>query len=257
MAEWLGKGLQNLLSQFDSECHLFILLHHSRNDTLLYLVATPIGNLSDITVRALEVLREVDYILCEDTRRACKLLQRYEIKNRLVPFHRFNEKSRERIILKDLSTGQNIALLSDAGMPTIADPGSKLVCACNKLDIVVTTLPGPSAPLTALSLSGLVTERFQFVGFLPKQSGKRQRLIKDLLFYPGVSICFESPYRLLKTLQDVNTISPDHSIYIARELTKKFEEMKSGKPRELLEYFGKRPVKGELTLLIPCETIAN
>lgn len=224
---------------------------------MLYLVATPIGNLSDITVRALEVLREVDYILCEDTRRACKLLQRYEIKNRLVPFHRFNERSRERLILQDLSMDKNIALLSDAGMPTISDPGSELVSACNKLGIVVTTLPGASAPLTALSLSGLVTERFQFVGFLPRQSGKRQRLIKDLLLYPGVSICFESPHRLIKTLQDINTISPDHLIYIARELTKKFEEMKSGNPKELLEYFGKKPVKGELTLLIPGHAMAN
>lgn len=224
---------------------------------MLYLVATPIGNLSDITLRALEVLQKVDYILCEDTRRACKLLQRYKIKNRLVPFHRFNEKSRERIILQDLSMGKNIALLSDAGMPTISDPGTELVSACNTLDIVVTTLPGASAPLTALSLSGLVTERFQFVGFLPRQSGKRQRLIKDLLLYPGVSICFESPHRLLKTLQDINTISPDHYIYIARELTKKFEEMKAGKPKELLEYFGKKPVKGELTLLIPGQAIAN
>lgn len=222
---------------------------------MLYLVATPIGNLSDITIRALQVLREVDYILCEDTRRACKLLQRYEIKNRLVPFHRFNEKSREKIILEDLSNGKNIALLSDAGMPTISDPGSILVAACNKLDIAVTTLPGPSAPLTALSLSGLVAERFQFVGFLPRQSGKRQCLIKELLLYPGISICFDSPHRLIKTLQDIQITSPNHFIYVARELTKKFEEMKSGTPNELLEYFGKKAVKGEITLLIPGHTV--
>lgn len=224
---------------------------------MLYLVATPIGNLSDITLRALEVLREVHYILCEDSRRACKLLQRYEIKNRLLPFHRFNEKTREKFILQDLLIGTKIALLSDAGMPTISDPGSELVSACNKLDIIVTTIPGASAPLTALSLSGLVTERFQFVGFLPKQRGKRQRFIKDLLAYPGVSICFESPHRLLKTLEDMNILSPDHLIYIARELTKKFEEMRFGKPKELLDYFGKKTVKGELTLLIPSYEIAR
>lgn len=218
---------------------------------MLYLVATPIGNISDITVRAIEVLRQVDYILCEDTRRACKLLQRYEIKNRLVPFHRFNEKSREKMILQDLSLDKNIALLSDAGMPTISDPGSSLVSACNKLELAVTTLPGPSAPLTALSLSGLITDRFQFLGFLPKQSGKRQCLIKELLLYPGVSICFESPHRLLKTLRDIDITNPDGLIYIARELTKKFEEMKSGKAKELIEYFEKKPVKGEITILIP------
>lgn len=223
---------------------------------MLYLVATPIGNISDITLRAIEVLREVDYILCEDTRRACKLLQRYEIKNRLVPFHRFNEKSRESIILQDLSVGKSIALLSDAGMPTISDPGSKLVSACNKLDIALTTLPGPSAPLTAFSLSGLATDRFQFLGFLPRQSGKRQRLFNELLLYPGVSICFESPHRLLKTLQDIEITSPEHLIYVARELTKKFEEMKWGKPKELMDYFGKKGVKGEITLLIPGHGIA-
>lgn len=208
-------------------------------------------------MRAIEVLRQVDYILCEDTRRACKLLQRYEIKNRLVPFHRFNEKSRERIILQDLSLDKNIALLSDAGMPTISDPGSALVSACNKLDIAVTTLPGPSAPLTALSLSGLITDRFQFLGFLPKQSGKRQGLLGELLLYPGVSICFESPHRLLKTLRDIDITSPDHLIYIARELTKKFEEMKSGKAKQLIEYFEKKPVKGEITILIPGNAIVD
>lgn len=208
-------------------------------------------------MRAIEILRQVDYILCEDTRRACKLLQRYEIKNRLVPFHRFNEKSREKIILQDLSLDKNIALLADAGMPTISDPGSGLVSACSKLNLTVTTLPGPSAPLTALSLSGLITDRFQFLGFFPRQSGKRQRLIRELLSYPGVSICFESPYRLLKTLRDIDITSPDHLIYIARELTKKFEEMKSGKAKELIEYFGKKPVKGEITILVPGDAIVG
>lgn len=218
---------------------------------MLYLIATPIGNLSDITFRAIEILQQVDYILCEDTRRACKLLQRYSIKNRLVPFHRFNEKSREKIILEELASGKNIALLSDAGMPTISDPGSALVAACNHLQIAVTTLPGPSAPLTALSLSGLITDRFQFLGFLPKQGGKKQRLLEEILLYPGVSICFESPHRLRKTLQDIDNVCTDRLIYIARELTKKFEELKSGKAKELLEYFAPKSVKGEITILIP------
>lgn len=218
---------------------------------MLYLIATPIGNLSDITFRAIEILQQVDYILCEDTRRACKLLQRYSIKNRLVPFHRFNEKSREKIILEDLAAAKKIALLSDAGMPTISDPGSKLVAACNRLQIAVTTLPGPSAPLTALSLSGLVTDRFQFVGFLPKPKGEKQRLLTEIFLYPGVSICFESPHRLRKTLQDIANLSPDRLIYIARELTKKFEEMKSGSAKQLLQYFAMKPVKGEITILIP------
>lgn len=218
---------------------------------MLYLIATPIGNLSDITFRAIEILQQVDYILCEDTRRACKLLQRYSIKNRLVPFHRFNEKSREKIILQELASGKNIALLSDAGMPTISDPGSGLVAACNHLQIAVTTLPGPSAPLTALSLSGLITDRFQFLGFLPKQGGRKQRLLEEILLYPGVSICFESPHRLRKTLQDIGNLCPDRLIYIARELTKKFEELKSGKANELLEYFAPKSVKGEITILIP------
>ncbi|GAB4184448.1 MAG: 16S rRNA (cytidine(1402)-2'-O)-methyltransferase [Simkaniaceae bacterium] len=217
---------------------------------MLYLVASPIGNLADISYRAVQVLKLVDYILCEDTRQTAKLLEKYHVQKKLYAFHKFNEKSLENSIIKDLKDQKNIALLSDAGTPTISDPGTKLVHLCRQLQIPLTSLPGPSAVLTALSLSGLEYDRFQFLGFLPKKAKDLLRVLEEMDAYPGVSVFFESPHRLVATLQHFHQAFPSKILYIARELTKKFEEFLTGTAQDLLHYFAEYSPKGEFTVLV-------
>ncbi len=213
---------------------------------MLYLVATPIGNLSDITLRALDVLRACDYVLCEDTRHSRLLLNHFDIQKPLKSHHKFNEASSCQEIISDLKDGKNIALVSDAGTPGISDPGHLLVKQCRQANVAVTALPGACAAITALTLSGLPTQRFQFVGFLPKKEQELRLLLIELLHYPGVSICYEGPHRLCDTLKALGT----YQVTVARELTKLYEECLTAPAQELLEHFNTNPPRGEIVLLI-------
>lgn len=218
--------------------------------TLLYLIATPIGNLKDITFRAIEILNSCDYILCEDTRHSQILLQHYQINKPLKSFHKFSEASKEDSIISDLQKGQTIGVISDAGTPGISDPGARLVQKCAELDIPITSIPGPCAAISALTSSGLETDRFQFFGFLPKKKEDLRQTISEFLRFPGTSICYESPKRLIETLEEIHAMAPDRKVVVARELTKKFEEIKRGKAQELLDYWQTNPLKGEVVLMI-------
>lgn len=217
---------------------------------MLYLVATPIGNLSDISHRALETLHSCDYILCEDTRHTKKLLDYYQISKPLKSFHKFNESQKENGVIHDMLSGKNIALVTDAGTPGISDPGAKLVKRSLAENISVVAIPGPCAAIVALSCSGFDTVRFQFLGFLPRKAGELRRLLKDILTYPSTTICYESPHRLVQLLESLEELAPKRKLAVARELTKKFEEIKHGTARELLEHWKEREVKGEIVLLI-------
>jgi 16S rRNA (cytidine1402-2'-O)-methyltransferase len=217
---------------------------------VLYLVATPIGNLADISFRAVEILKHCDYILCEDTRHSSTLLNHYEIKKPLQSYHKFNEKSLEERILKDLQEDKTICLISDAGTPGIADPGAQLVKKCRELTLQVVAIPGACAAISALTISGFDTERFQFLGFLPKKMEENKKALYEALAYDGTSIFYESPNRLIDTLLLINEISPKRKIGVARELTKRFEEYVSGTAHELITHWGTSQIKGEIVLLI-------
>ena len=217
---------------------------------MLYIVATPIGNLSDFTFRAIETLKKSDYILCEDTRHSRTLLEHYQIEKKLVSFHKFNENYKETQVLQDLQNGQIISLISDAGTPGISDPGEHLIHSCIENNIAVTPIPGCCAAITALSASGLDTTLFQFIGFLPKKAGELKKLMQGILPYRGSSICYESPNRLISVLELIEELEPDRPLVVARELTKKFEEIKRGTARELLEKWKKTPLKGEIVLIV-------
>jgi 16S rRNA (cytidine1402-2'-O)-methyltransferase len=217
---------------------------------VLYIVGSPIGNLSDISLRALEVLRQVNRIAAEDTRRIRILLNHYEIEKPLLSYHEFNEAKRTAEIIEYLEQGESIALVSDAGMPAISDPGFRLISRCQQNQIPFTVIPGPSAVTTALVGSGLPVDRFFFGGFLPHKSGQRERELRAALERECSSIYFESPYRLLKTLEVLSTLEPSRPLCVARELTKHFEEFRRGTASELREHFTAHPPKGEITLVI-------
>ncbi len=217
---------------------------------MLYLVATPIGNLADISYRAIATLKKCDYILCEDTRYSKRLLDAYEIDRPLRSYHKFNERERLESILADLREGKEIALISDAGTPGICDPGMRLAAACIEENLYFTTIPGPNAALTALSLSGLSTERFQFLGFLPKGQGQLTKLFEQIFDYPGTTIVYETPHRLAKTLSLLHKINPKRRIVIARELTKLHEQCLRGTVENLLPIVQATPPRGEIVLLI-------
>ena len=221
---------------------------------MLYVVATPIGNLSDITFRAIETLKNCNYILCEDTRHSGILLHHYEIKKPLKSFHKFSEMAKQDEIIEDLKQGLSICLISDAGTPGISDPGEKLIQACLKNDIQVIAIPGACAAITALCCSGLNTERFQFLGFLPRKAGELKRALQELLAYPGTTICYESPNRLIDVLEQLQELAPDRALVVARELTKKFEEIKRGKALDLITYWKEATLKGEIVLMISAAT---
>lgn len=224
---------------------------------MLYLVATPIGNLADITLRALEILKSCDYILCEDTRHSLILLQHYQIRKPLKSYHKFNEAALAESILHDLEAGKHICLISDAGTPGISDPGADLVKLCTERDLAVTAIPGPCAAIQALSCSGLPTERFQFWGFLPRKENELKRELQAILAYPGTTICYESPHRLLKVLEYIQSMQPERLLVVGRELTKKFEEMVRGSPTTLIEHWQHTPLKGEIVLLISPASAEN
>jgi 16S rRNA (cytidine1402-2'-O)-methyltransferase len=217
---------------------------------MLYIVATPIGNLDDITLRALEVLRSVDLIAAEDTRHSSNLLRHFDIRKPVISYHEHNEAMRAEELSKRLSAGENVALVTDAGMPVLSDPGARLVRKCIERNLPFTIIPGPSAILTALVGSGISTERFCFRGFLPVKSGQRERELRIALERAETTIFFESPHRIMKTLSKCAEIMPTRRLCIARELTKKFEEFQRGTAVELIAHYSDRPVKGEITLVV-------
>jgi 16S rRNA (cytidine1402-2'-O)-methyltransferase len=217
---------------------------------MLYVIATPIGNLGDITLRALEILRDVDVIAAEDTRHSGILLKRYEIAKPLLSFHEHNEAMRTAHLVERIERGDNIALISDAGTPGISDPGMRLVRECIKRDLPYTVVPGASSILTALVGSGFNVDTFFFGGFLPNKSGGRERELLAAAERPVTSIFFESPHRLLKTLRAATGVLHDRRLCVARELTKKFEEFRSGTAGELLVHYQTRAPKGEIVLVI-------
>jgi 16S rRNA (cytidine1402-2'-O)-methyltransferase len=217
---------------------------------VLYLVATPIGNLEDITLRALRILREADQIAAEDTRHTQKLLTHYEISRPLVSYHEHNEMTRAPELIVALEQGAKIALVSDAGMPLVSDPGHRLVELCLRHHIPVVPVPGPSASLAALAASGLSNEEFLFVGFLPQRSGERRRALERLRIEDRTLILYEAPHRIAECVTDAREILGDRPACLAREVTKVHEEFRRGKLSEIEESLRERPAKGEITLLI-------
>ncbi len=216
---------------------------------MLYIIPTPIGNLKDITLRALEILREVDGIICEDTRRTSLLLNHFQIKKPLIILNDYNEFKTFPSIIERLKLGQNLALVSDAGTPLISDPGYKLVRECITQNIKVDSLPGPSSVITALTLSGLPPDKFIFLGYPPEKPGARKKLFRSLCGHlRGVSIMFVSPYKLLRTLQDMKEVFGDTEVVLAHELTKIHQSVEKKKISEWLTQL-KNP-KGEYILLL-------
>jgi len=220
-----------------------------------YVVATPIGNLEDITFRAIETLKNVDLILCEDTRVTQKLLNKYEIKKPTMSYHAQSKLAKTDKIFDLLKEGKDLALVSDAGTPTISDPGAMLIAKIktefDESEVQVIPIPGASALITALSASGLTTHEFTFLGFLPHKKG-RETLFKEIASSDRTMVFYESPHRILKTLESLIKFCPEKKVCIARELTKIYEEFKTGLPAELLEYLTKNPdkIRGEFTVLV-------
>ena len=217
---------------------------------MLYVVATPIGNLGDITLRALEVLKSADVIAAEDTRHSGILLKHFEIKKPLVSYHEHNEAMRTAQLVERLAAGENVALITDAGMPGLSDPGARLIRECIQRDLPFTIIPGASSISTALVGSGFSTEKFFYGGFLPVKSGRRERELRAAAAREETSVFFESPYRLVKTLIACAGIMPDRQLCVARELTKKFEEFRRGTAADLEAHYTARPPKGEIVLLV-------
>jgi 16S rRNA (cytidine1402-2'-O)-methyltransferase len=218
---------------------------------ILYVVATPIGNLEDITLRALRVLREVDVIACEDTRHTRKLLEHFGIDKPSVSYHEHNEAARAAELVARLAAGASIALVSDAGTPLVSDPGYRVVAAAIAAGIVVTPVPGPSAALGALAASGLATDAFRFCGFLPPKSGARRKALEQLRGESCTLVFYEAPHRIVETLADVGEVYGARTVVVARELTKLHEEFLRGSAAEVREQLaGRAAVKGECTLLI-------
>lgn len=216
----------------------------------LYIVATPIGNLKDITLRALEILKSVDLIAAEDTRHTKKLLQHYDIHKPLTSYFEHNQLKKAPHIIGQLKSGKSIALVSDAGTPGISDPGFVIIREAIKEGIKVESIPGPSALICGLVLSGLPTDRFVFEGFLPPKSAARRKRLEALKDEQRTIILYESPHRVLKTLQDMADIMPQANLACVREATKMFEEVVRGKPAHLLGHFTKTSPKGEFILVL-------
>ena len=219
----------------------------------LYLVATPIGNLEDITLRALRTLKECDVVAAEDTRRTGQLLKHFDISKPLLSYFQFNEARRSEQIIERLRRGEKVALVTDAGSPGISDPGERVVKAATAAGLRVESVPGPSALVAALTASGLPTEEFHFIGFLPHKSGQRRRELERLKSIAGTLVFYESPYRVEKLVVELNDLFAGRQVVLARELTKKFEEYLRGTPAELLEVLKRRSLKGEFVVLVAGE----
>jgi 16S rRNA (cytidine1402-2'-O)-methyltransferase len=216
----------------------------------LYLVATPIGNLEDITARALRVLRDCEIVAAEDTRRTGLLLHHLGLRKSLLSYHKFNEARRSDEILEHLARGATVALVTDSGTPGICDPGERVVRAASAAGHRVEPVPGPCALVAALTASGLPTGEFHFVGFLPHKSGQRRRELTRLLALPGTLVLYESPHRLERLLDELTDLAPARQTVVARELTKRFEEFRRGTPGELGALARRRPCRGECVVLV-------
>ena len=219
----------------------------------LYLVATPIGNLEDVTLRAVRTLRECDVVAAEDTRRTGQLLKHFGIWKPLLSYFQFNEAKRSEEVLERLRRGEKVALVTDAGSPGISDPGERVVKAAIAAGLRVEPVPGPSALVAALTASGLPTEEFHFIGFLPHKQGQRRRELERLKRFGGTLVLYESPYRVAKLLAELNELFAGRQVVLARELTKKFEEYLRGTPAELLEVLKHRSLKGEFVVMVAGE----
>jgi 16S rRNA (cytidine1402-2'-O)-methyltransferase len=216
----------------------------------LFVVATPIGNLEDITLRALRVLREVDLIACEDTRQTAKLLNHYQIEKPTTSYHDYNEIEKADRLLAQLQSGKTVALVSDAGTPCISDPGYRIVRASLEAGIRVIPLPGPCAFVTALSACGRPTDLFTFLGFLPSKKGARRKVLESLKTTPGTLVFYETAQRIVESLQDVEDVLGTRSVTIAREMTKVYEEIFFGSTVEAIQRYTPSAVKGEIVLII-------
>jgi 16S rRNA (cytidine1402-2'-O)-methyltransferase len=216
----------------------------------LYVVATPIGNLEDITLRALRVLKEVDVIACEDTRQTLKLLSHFEIQKRLISYHEHNEITQAPELVIEMEQGAKVALVTDAGTPAISDPGHRLVTLCLRHEIPIIPIPGPSAFVAALSASGIPSDEFSFVGFLPSRQSERRKTLRAIGSEPRTLVLYEAPHRVLDTLEDALEILGNRPAVIARELTKVYEEFVRGYLQDLVEAARKKKARGEITLLI-------
>ncbi len=217
---------------------------------MLYIVATPIGNLDDITFRAIQTLKSVDYIAAEDTRHSGILMKKYDIKTPLISFHSFSGRGKIEHIIELMKNGKNVALISDAGTPGISDPGYVLIKAAIHENIEVSPIPGVSAFLAALSVSGMATHEFFYLGFLPKKKG-RKTLLESLKNEKRTVVFYESPHRLIRTLEDlIEYFGSDKTVIIARELTKIHEEIFRGTVQEAFEYFSRKSIKGEFVIML-------
>lgn len=222
-----------------------------QNPGTLYVVATPIGNLGDITIRALEILKSVDLILCEDTRTFGTLKHKFDISAKLLSYHNYNEEKRSNEVLQILQSGKNVALVSDAGTPLISDPGYRVLNLLRHEEIKICPIPGPSSLTASLSVSGLETDKFVFLGFLPPKEGKRSSILETYLGLPLSIVCFESPYRIKKVLESLAQIAPHRQLSLQRELTKLHEEILNGTAAEILKTLeGRQNIKGEIVLII-------
>jgi 16S rRNA (cytidine1402-2'-O)-methyltransferase len=216
----------------------------------LYVVSTPIGNLEDITLRALRILREVQVVAAEDTRHSRGLLSRYDIHTPLTSYHDFNKEEKTPVLLQKLSEGESVALVSDAGTPTVSDPGYYLITQAIAAGVPVSPVPGPSAVLSAIAVSGLPTDAFLFDGFLPKKRGARSRRLTELSAERRTLVFFESPHRILAVLQEMLVLFGDRRVALARELTKAFEEIIRGRLSEVIQKLEREKARGEITLVV-------
>lgn len=217
---------------------------------MLYLCATPIGNLEDITYRVLRILKEADLIAAEDTRNSIKLLNHFEIKTPMTSYHEYNKYEKGRYLVEQMQEGKNIALITDAGTPGISDPGEELVAMCYEAGIPVTSLPGPAACITALTISGLPTRRFAFEAFLPSDKKERAVILEELKRETRTIILYEAPHRLVKTLEELSENLGDRKIALCRELTKKHETVFRGSLLEAVSWYKENPPKGECVMVL-------
>lgn len=221
----------------------------------LYVVGTPIGNLGDMTYRAVDTLRGVDLILAEDTRHTRKLLNHYEIDTPALSCHKYNERHRVERVMNELEGGKCIALVTDAGMPCISDPGAAVIRSCLQRGLPITAVPGPTAASTALALSGLGGGAYHFEGFLPHKSGARRRRLTALADIDCPVILYESPYRLLRLMEDIDEALGPREVFVARELTKLFEELRPGSTAAIRAAYSGRTVKGELVVIVAAKDV--
>lgn len=219
---------------------------------MLYIIATPIGNLGDISLRALEILKKIDYLLCEDTRNAGMFLNNLEIENKpkLISFYDEVEEQKIPEVLRLLSEDKEVGLITDAGTPIISDPGFKLVKKCRELGYSITSIPGPSALINALVLSGIPSGRFSFLGFLPKKAGERKKVLEKYKNFDGAKIVYESPFRVVKLIEEIKDIYGENTkVSICREMTKKFEEVVDGIAKDVSQKIAGKNIKGEIVVI--------